>query len=434
MANSIKLQTDSILQVPLQNYQKDFTFIVNSERFETSTFAAELLSAQISKIHLSDPTINEYSINTETQGDFNKIIKLINFEKQQFSEDDLPYITEIIETLEISNVFIDIESENDELSLNNFFSHLKKHQDHPKIYNKKLQEDISFFISHFHELQEEFLSKIKEGNFDIDLCVIDEVLRDPKLELETEDELFEFVSDLYELDVKYSILYEYVEFVNVSCPCMKKFVEKFDFNDLDIRTWSSITNRLVQEIKKDESFKSRHEYLSPPFLIKIEPKNNEFDGIFNYLQTHGNIKNELAITYSSSVGNDSFGLLQYEDKNNFFETQNSPNSWICFEFKNHQVIPSDYIIRSYKGGEDYNHPKAWKIEGSTDKQKWIPLDSQTNNDEFKKGVSHVHLFHISNNEHNNEPFKYLRLQQTGQNWNNNHYLLLNSIEFYGKII
>ncbi|KAK8852688.1 hypothetical protein M9Y10_017677 [Tritrichomonas musculus] len=111
-----------------------------------STLAADLLSTKISKIHLSDPTVNEYSINTETQGDFNKIIKLINFEKQQFSDDDLPYITEIIETLEISNVFIDIESENDELSLNNFFSHMKKHQDHPKIYNKKLKPPAFLFL------------------------------------------------------------------------------------------------------------------------------------------------------------------------------------------------------------------------------------------------------------------------------------------------
>ncbi|KAK8883939.1 hypothetical protein M9Y10_043041 [Tritrichomonas musculus] len=135
MENTIKLQTDSVIHVPFQNYQKDFTFIVNSERFKTSTLAADLLSQKISKIHLSDPTINEFLINTEIQGDFNKILKLINFESQQFSEEDLPFITEVIETLEINKIFIEIKSEfeNEEITLDNIFPRLKKHQKHPQI-------------------------------------------------------------------------------------------------------------------------------------------------------------------------------------------------------------------------------------------------------------------------------------------------------------
>ena len=436
MENSIKLLTDSVLQVPFQNYQKDFTFIVNSERFETSSFAADLLSAKISNIHLSDPTINEFSINTETRGDFNKIIKLINFEVQQFSESDLPYLIEIIETLEINKVLIDNKSEEGELSLDNFFTRLKKHQSHPKFYSKQLEEDVSFFISHFHSLKDELLNQIKEGAYDIDMSVIEEVLRSPKLVVDTEDEVLEIVNELYESDVKYSILYEYVEFINVSVWCMKDFIDKFDIWYLSKGTWSSICNRLCEEVKRSETATGRRECQSRRFLIEIEPKNDEFDGIFNYLQTHGNIKDELDITYSSICDGDPFDLLQYEDKGNCFQTRNSPNSWICFEFKNHQVIPSDYIIRSFNGENCY-HPKTWKFEGSTDKQNWIPLDSRTNNDKLR-GASRVHLFHISSNERKDEGFKYLRLQQTGPNWCNNndsfHYLLMNSIEFYGKII
>lgn len=88
------------------------------------------------------------------------------------------------------------------------------------------------------------------------MCVIEEMMRDPKLELETEDELVEAVNKLYKSDVKYSILYEYVEFINVGAQCMKEFAEKFDFNDLSNMTWSSIVARLVQDIQKDESVKS----------------------------------------------------------------------------------------------------------------------------------------------------------------------------------
>lgn len=108
-------------------------------------------------MHLSDFTINEYSINTETQRDFNKILKIINFKGQQSSVKDLPYITEIIGALGIDKVLIDLKSEFGEVSIDNILSRLKK-----------LNEDIAFFISHFHEIGEKFLRKIKEGGCEIE--------------------------------------------------------------------------------------------------------------------------------------------------------------------------------------------------------------------------------------------------------------------------
>lgn len=94
-----------------------------------------------------------------------------------------------------------------------------------------------------------------------------------------------------------------------------------------------------------------------------------------------------------------------------------------------QKISCDHIRLH---NQDDHCLKTWKIEGSVDKQKWFPLDSQTNNNKLKVS-SHVH---ISNKE--NKQMKYIRYQQTGPNWFQNddiyHYLKLNSIEFYGVII
>lgn len=86
MQNLIKLQTDSVLQIPFQNYEKDFSFIVNSSKFETSIFQVDLLSSTISKIHSTDPTVKEFIINTENTGDFNHILKLLNFEEENSRE------------------------------------------------------------------------------------------------------------------------------------------------------------------------------------------------------------------------------------------------------------------------------------------------------------------------------------------------------------
>lgn len=216
---------------------------------------------------------------------------------------------------------------------------------------------------------------------------------------------------------------------------MNKFTEIFDFNDMTKPTWKTIVRRLNEPIKACFS-STKHERTKKRLHIEIGNKNNEFDGILNYLQNNGNIRDEVGITYSSIHRGDPFNLLQYDNKENYFQTQNRPNSWICFEFKKHEVIPSGYIIRSYCVG-NHQHPKTWKFEGSNDMESWVTLDSQANNESLR-GESRVHLFPISNEEHKDKPFKYLRIQQTGPTWYNNsdkyHYLLMNSIEIYGKVI
>lgn len=62
---------------------------------------------------------------------------------------------------------------------------------------------------------------------------------------------------------------------------------------------------------------------------------------------------------------------------------------------------------------------------------WEILDSQMNND-ILNGVNRAHLFHVSKNK--GKPFKYVRIIETGSNWYGNNHMIMNSIEFYGKII
>ncbi|KAK8871571.1 hypothetical protein M9Y10_007304 [Tritrichomonas musculus] len=432
MENSIRLQLAAILQIPFQNYDKDFTFVVNSERFDTSTFAADLLSNKISKIHFTDPTLKEFSIDTETRGDFNKILNLLNFEIEEISDQDFPFLIEVVNSLEIDKIDINSSYE-EEPTIDNIIGHIKKHQIHPEIYSKQLDADIQFFTSHFHELKAKLEREIDEGQTFIDDTIIEKVISDPKLKLESEEELLEFVNKLYMKDAKYSPLYEHVEFANVGAEGMKKFIEIFDFNDMTKSIWNSIVYRLEEPIQTDK-VKARHEYVKEQCLIEIENKENEFDGIFNYLRNNGKINDEVRITFSSLAYGGTFGLLQYDDREQFFETDDEPNSWICFEFKKHEVKPSGYIIRSYcQDNED--HPKSWKLEASKDGQSWVTLDSQTDNDSLNGG-GRVKLFPITSIEHKNKPFKYLRIQQTGPTWysHSSHCLLMDSIEFYGKII
>ena len=434
----MKLQSNSVLQVPFENYEKDFTFIVNSEKFDISTFQADLLSPTISKIHFNDPTIKTFFINTDTKGDFQHILNLLKFEREEIAEEEIPYIVEIIEILGIERLDLNINND-EEINISNLLTLIQKHQTQPTIYSTQLDKEVEFFTSHFHELKEEIIKSIEEGRIEIDENVIDRVLQNPKLQLDTEDELLNFVNTLYKIDSKYSELYKYVDFIYVESSSIKEFYELFDFNDLTAPVWESIFCRLEKEIRTNEKENSerKHEQVKrpPTFLTKIENKEKEFDGILNYLRTHGNIKNEINITYSSNNGNkDPFEIVKYEDSStsSYFVTKNEKNSWICIEFKNHSVIPSGYIIRSYNS-TNHHHLKTWILEGSNDNNSWQILDSQRDNG-FLNGASNVHLFPITNNETQKNSYKYLRIKQTGQDWHGCNYLLFNSIEFYGQII
>ena len=83
MKNTVKLQSDSISQVPIQIYEENFTFIVNGEEYRTNKIVADLLSPIISNQHRDDPTFSEFTIKTQSEGNFQTILNLVSFEEKE---------------------------------------------------------------------------------------------------------------------------------------------------------------------------------------------------------------------------------------------------------------------------------------------------------------------------------------------------------------
>lgn len=98
IGGKLQLKIESIRDLPFQTYET-FTFIVNNERFATTRLIADLLSSKIRRIHHADPTLSEYILNTQNQGNFSSFLKLVNFDKNEISEKDIPFIREIITEL-----------------------------------------------------------------------------------------------------------------------------------------------------------------------------------------------------------------------------------------------------------------------------------------------------------------------------------------------
>ncbi|KAK8844509.1 hypothetical protein M9Y10_024374 [Tritrichomonas musculus] len=435
--SKIQLNTSCILNLPFQNYDKDFTFIVNGKEFKASSVFSDILSPKISQIHKNDPTFDRYTINTTNRGDFSIFFKLMNFNENPISKSEIPFIIEVIENLCNNSISLQIEDEPTNLSINNVLTNIQEHLKYPLFYTQKVQQEIDFISSHFYELIENQKEEIKK----LDVYTLKRILENDHLQLNDEDQLLKFINSIYANDNKYSFLYETVIFKNVSCDIIQEFRQIFDYNDLSGNTWISICDRFVEEIKFEIKDKKRYksEVRSQKGQIFLPNEHGEFSGIINYLksQSPNNTENVVNVT-ASSVSSSScspVNLINYQSKEQYYsQYQSDQNVWVLFDFKDHQIIPTDYTIRStnYGGKDSHYHPRNWVLEISNDNVKWDTIDKQIDcpylNNQFV-----VHTFKIQHTPR--KEVRYIRLRQTGVNWyNNENYLAFDSFEVYGTLI
>ena len=302
----VQLQTTSILRVPIHNYDQ-FTFIVNGERFITTGLKAELLSNKICQIHQIDPTINEYTINTQHRGQFSTFLNFTNFQENEIPENELPFIIEIISELGNESYNINIANEHTTITNDNIFTNLYEYKKYEKILNTK-GKLIDYISSHFYELVEEQKEEMEKLKYE----ELEEIIRNQQLQIKDEDQLLKFINSIYQTDRQNSELYQYVIFQNVGQESLKEFVEIFDINDINNSIWHSISERLIKEIKTKENeinkngnrytnkkkYKGKEESDNKKGIqFKYDP-NNKLNGIIQYLRnkSNNNIENEINIT------------------------------------------------------------------------------------------------------------------------------------------
>ncbi|KAK8838621.1 hypothetical protein M9Y10_032655 [Tritrichomonas musculus] len=429
----IQLEFSSILQVPLQNYYNDFTFIVNGQEFQTSSLISDLLSPKISQIHTNDPTFDIFTINIEEHGDFSHILQLVNFKSNELPEDEIPFVTHILEILNNDTIKIR-ESKLVELTKDNILTEIKKHEVHSKYFQERYLEEIEFISSNFAELVSTKESELQ----DLTIFSIEKVLSNEHLSIETEDSLLRFVNKLYERDRNYSILYEHVYFINVTSSCMKEFTRIFDKDDMNGGTWKSIMERLESECQRVNEVKRRtSNYKKETGRGQVfQPSENElFSGMINYIRENGNIDNDLQVT-ASSIGNSGeryqpWTVLLKENSGYYFYTDDKPGSWLTIDFKDHRIIPTAYTIRSGSGPQSWHHPKSWVIQVSNDSNTWQTIDT-VNDSPYQNGNRVFHAYKIG--EEQRSEFRYFKILQTSKTLNNCDLLLFETIEIYGTLI
>mgnify|MGYP001087271975 CR=1 FL=1 len=430
----VQLETSCILNVPLKLYQKDFSFIVNGQKYQTSFLISDLISEKISNIHNIDPTFNEYSINTENNGDFSTILKLISFQETAISKSELPFIAEIIKDLEIKSIKIMNSNKHPEFNEDNIFQELHQYETNKYFYSEYYDESIEYISTHFSELLQSKENEIAN----IEINSLFNILNHPKLRLKNEDEILTFINKLYLKESKYSILYETVLFSNVTKSTICEFINIFDINDINNQIWHNLSTRfrceIIQEKEEITGKIERYGYNNNNKKNRgqLFTSNNDdkFDGIINYLKNESNYNIGItsSTTHSSLIPSN---VIEYEDRNKWFHSKDQPNNWICFDFNEKRIIPSNYKIRSSIYDVNQHNPRSWNIEGSNDNANWEIL-SEEKDSQYLNGKHLVHLFTINNKI--TKEYRYIRMRLTGKNWMDYDYFMLDSFELYGNLI
>jgi hypothetical protein len=285
-------------------------------------------------------------------------------------------------------------------------------------------DEIDFIASHFHMFDSSGLESLKSVN----VSTIESILSSQNLLLEDEDSLVEFISSLGE---EFSTLYNYVECRFLTLNGINKLIKLIskEFEGLNCCVWDSICRRLQCEICNwnldDERF-SKHEFTSFPFVSDV--KGGEWNGIISHLtkQCGGNVheKGLVKITSSADGYNNPWQVVNY-GRNDWWNSENSPNSWICFDFIEDSVLLQHYTLASHVPCDWFTE---WEIEGSNDGNVWKSLDSR--NTRELCGASLVKTYECQR-ANSNEYFRFIRMRQTGKASDNSDCLILCNIEFFG---
>lgn len=272
----------------------------------------------------------------------------------------------------------------------------------------------------------------------VSIEIIESIFQNQELKIDDEDSLFSFVIELYKNDHSYSILFEYIQFCNLSEKSLELFINEFDINYLNYKIWSKICSCLIRSKNNDTKMNEKR-YIKQHFDEFIYNEGKEFDGIMKHLtvQTGGNIHDNKTIEITSSQPTNSQfvckNVVDYDNNNCYGSKDYLKESFICFDFKNKKIQLSDYSIMSSSSRYD-GFLKNWIIEVSNDGENFIEIDRRSDNSQLN-GFKKFATFTVQ--KKSKEFYRFVRLRTTGESWHNSYSCkiknFIQAIEFFGKL-
>jgi hypothetical protein len=407
----------------------EFTFIVGSQPYPCPLHVAEFLSPRVGELRSVDDTVHELLIDVDDpSGHFHQFLLLGRGHDIWVNPENRSTILSICGELWNSELYERVFRRTDgEITVDNVVGRI--------VFLLKMRcsvaAELEFLASHFHALRDP-----SRDLRPLPFSVVSELVCSSSLRVASEDSLCEFIMSQTAGDADFATLLESVRFEYVSASKFAEFCEFISdsFGFLTRSLWDSLQLRFSLPVSPKVS--NDRLFVEPKRGKEFVPSSTApLNGIIAYLtdQCGGNVhsRNVVSITASSTGGtgwepSNSADLFS----DSFFHSRDSPNSWICYDFKNMTIRPTHYSLRSRCNAGRGNHQlKNWAIEGSADGTTWIKLDRRENVlDLDAQNVTHTFALARS------EEIRMIRLRQTGVNSSGNNYLIFSSFEVFGRLL
>jgi hypothetical protein len=115
-----------------------------------------------------------------------------------------------------------------------------------------------------------------------------------------------------------------------------------------------------------------------------------------------------------------------------FFSKDERDQWVAFDFRDRQVIPTHYSIRTHRSaGPGSWHPKSWVIEAApaSNPSGWFELDRQQNTEDLN-GADWTRTYTV----HTDIAVCRIRLRQIGPTHGSNNHLNFTRFELFGELM
>lgn len=425
------------------NYSDRFEFIFGNKKLVTNFLFADFISPLVSKMHISDATINNIDFTDYIEGlsitdeDISLIQLLsqgssIEIDDNQISK--IQMISLLLDNKELLNIINDqTEPKIDGRNIDEWISKLNLCCRAPN------GSDIADSSSIINSISSNFYTINQNKLLSLPLRIVHSIISNENLVIESEDSLFDFIQKLFssrkgvkseEKEFDIASFFEEVEFGMLTDNKFREFIESFPVSEMTENLWRRLQKCFPASIEKGKSCHKESRYL---FKGTIECK----EGIINYLtlKSGGNVADKGTVNVTSSSHYNSFCLprnaVDLQNAKNYFRSNDEPCCWLQYDFNEKMINPASYAIRT-RHDLDGNHPRNWVIEGSNTGNEWTILDRRVN-DTSLNGKSATHIFSIQSPSKREEGYRYLRMRLTGSDSSSHFYLTVSSLEYFGAL-
>jgi len=403
---------------------KDFTFVVGKREYACSRFQACFISSRVCGVLATDATVDRFCVSScEDDGAFEHVMALANGGEVAATGPRVAQLKRLGLALgcdELCGAVVELELEGEALGLGNAVSRLRTRTE----FGMCADEEVAFLGAHFYELDFDAISSL---SFD----EVDAVLGHDSLVLESENALLDAVIGLDDGarasggSCAFEGLLRHVRPQNLDAAHLDTYAERarglssdvFDAIIAGLRAWLESCGR---PLRRDGGGR----LVSQVFAFN---EGDPFGGILAHLRSQcgGNVHaTGIVDVTASSTGYNKCEQVTDHGWNDHWCSNNTPGSWLMFDFKGRSVRPAAYSLKSNAGG---HYLVKWALEGSNDGSAWTALDERETQ-EFKTSKGSK-TFTCSGPQF----FRFVRLRQTGKNSNNNDQLILSALELFGAL-